>query len=464
MIMVSAIIALASMNVNAGEGHHISIHFEDTEAPECYLAYHFGNRQYMEDTTDIDAEGIAMFAGEERLAPGLYLVVLPDDRNFELLIDQNQHFTVHVDPDNFISTADFDHSPANTSFYEYLNFLRDKNREQRELEQALENASPDSPQQMQIQHQLRAMDQDVKAFQDRIIEEDPDGLLAHILKAQRDPDLPDPPRRPDGSEDVDAMYQIYKNQYFNNIDFADERLLYTPVYHSRLRIFFNNVLIQQPDTIIQEAERILEKASQNDEVFEYTLWFITNNADHSQMMGMDKVFVHMVDNYYTTDQVDWVDEQQLHNLKERADNKRPLLLGEKTPDVTLYDPNKDAVSLHDIDAEYLILYFWDSECPYCREAAPKLEETYNELRRHGVRVVAMNTDADQQKWLETIETYPDTWIHLHDIHNETTFMDDYDIYAIPQIFILNANHEILAKDIGVENVGRFIRENMQQNR
>ena len=38
-------------------------------------------------------------------------------------------------------------------------------------------------------------------------------------------------------------------------------------------------------------------------------------------MGMDAVFVHMVENYYMTGEVDWVDEKQLKKIEERAEKK-----------------------------------------------------------------------------------------------------------------------------------------------
>ena len=36
-------------------------------------------------------------------------------------------------------------------------------------------------------------------------------------------------------------------------------------------------------------------------------------------MGMDAVFVHMVENYYITGQCDWIDEEQLKKITERAE-------------------------------------------------------------------------------------------------------------------------------------------------
>ena len=459
-VFIMAGIFLYSCKSLAMEGHQIHVHIKGMQDTEAYLAYHFGNRQYLTDTTHVDQEGHAVFAGPERLAPGLYLIVLDDHRNFEVLIDRIQHFSIHIDPDDFVGSARFEDSPQNEAFYEYLNFLTKKNKERQALDQELRDIGLSPARHQEVREALENMDNTVREKQDDIIGRDPDALLARILLAQRDPELPDPPMRPDGQMDTDAMYQIYKEKFFNNIDFSDERLLHTPVYHSRLRIFFNNVLIQHPDSVILEADRVLDKARANREMFKYTVWFITNNAEASQVMGMDKLYAHMLENYYLSGEVDWIEEDRLARLQQRLDELKPLLIGEVAPNIKIYDPDAEPVVLHDIEADFLVLYFWDSECVFCREAAPKLKEAHNQLRDKGVKVFAINTETDSSKWLRAIEGYPQDWIHGHDIHNESDLLDKYAIYGIPMIFILDSEKRILAKGIGVEHVAQFIRQKM----
>lgn len=220
--------------------------------------------------------------------------------------------------------------------------------------------------------------------------------------------------------------------------------------------------MQDPDSIIREADRVIDKARAHPEVFEYTIWFITNNAEASQVMGMDKVFVHMVENYYLTDEVDWMDDQRLESMRQRAEELKPLLLGETAPDVRLRDPEGKTLGLHEIEADYLVLYFWDSECPFCLQAAPKLKETWEALKDDGVRIVAINTEREQSKWLDAISDYPQDWIHLHDAGGEGNVLDTYSIYAIPKVYILDEEKKILAKDIGIEHITSFIREHMRK--
>ncbi len=446
----------------AKQGHHISIRLEGLSNTECYLAYHFGNRQYLKDTARVDQNGLAVFQGAEAQPPGIYILVLPDQRNFELIIDSHQHFSMEVDPDDVIGSATFEGSPGNKAFYFYLGTLREKSMQRQTWQREMND--PDTPPDRldTLQHKLETADKKVGSIQDSLIARDPDALLSKVFLAQRDPELPGMPLTLNGVQDRERMHRLLTWHYFDNIDFADERLLRTPVYHSRLRVFFNNVLMQHPDTVIAEADRVLEKARANEEVFRYTLWFLTNHTEVSQVMGMDGVFVHLVDEYYLKGEAPWVDEATLLRLEQRAGNLRTLLLGKEAPDVTLYDTAGDPVSLHQVEADYLIVYFWDSECFYCREATPLVREAHQRLSDKGVKVLAVNTETDSSKWKEAIKDHPSAWIHVNDTRNISGFRDAYDIYAIPTIFILDARKRILAKQIGASHIENFIRQHMRQ--
>ncbi len=448
--------AAAWAGVAAAEGHRIKIRIEGQADTECYLAYHFGNRQYMKDTAYVNLSGEAVFQGPDRLTPGIYLVVLEEDINFELLIDENQVFELSVDPADPIASLQFTDAPENTEFYTYIRFLRERGAERQALERELNAGNLLPARQTAIRERLQAMDAEVVGKQDDIIDRNPDALLSKIILGQRDPEMPDPPLLPDGSPDRARMYQIYKKHFFDNIDFSDDRILQTPVYHSRLRIFFNNVLMQIPDSIIKEAVRVVEKSRANEEMFRYTVWFITNNAESSPVMGMDAVFVYMVENYYVTGEVDWLDEERMQRIIQRAMEKKPLLLGNVAPDISIYDPDGNALVLHDVEAAYLILYFWDSECAFCRQATPLIKTAYENLKDRGLKVFSVNTEADADKWLRVIADYRYNWYHGNDPDNDSGFRDKYNIYAIPKIFILDAEKRIIAKDIGAEYLEQFL--------
>jgi thiol-disulfide isomerase/thioredoxin len=146
---------------------------------------------------------------------------------------------------------------------------------------------------------------------------------------------------------------------------------------------------------------------------------------------------------------------------------KPLLIGKTAPDITMFTRDRSPLSLHDVDAEFTIVYFWDSECGHCKRQTPKLKEFYERLNPKGVEVFAANTEADRDKWLNYVNENNLSWINVHDPANLSGFRDKYDIWATPLIFLLDHDKRILAKRITIEQAEEIITRQMElesQNR
>ena len=451
----------------AEKGYRIDVKVDGVQDTISMLAYHFGNRQYIQDTVRVDNEGHFVFQGDERLDQGMYMVVLPGQKYFEIIIDKNQHFSVDTEMDNFISTMKFENSPDNEAFYNYMRFIGRQNEITGPARTELQDPGISEERKSELRALLTDADEQVKALQQEIIEEFPDGLFGKIILAQQEPDMPEAPLKDDGTADNEFLYQVYKERFWENIDFSDDRLLRTPIFHAKLNQYFTRVLVQMPDSIIAEADRLVEKARAHPEVFKYVIFFVTNTFERSQIMGMDAVFVHMVENYYMSGEADWVEPEQLKRIAERAMALKPLLIGKTAPDITMFTRDRSPLSLHDVDAEFTIVYFWDSECGHCKRQTPKLKEFYERLNPKGVEVFAANTEADRDKWLNYVNENNLSWINVHDPANLSGFRDKYDIWATPLIFLLDHDKRILAKRITIEQAEEIITRQMElesQNR
>ncbi len=447
----------------ADKGYHIGFQVHGLQDTVAYLAYHFGNRQYVQDTVRIDSRGNFEFKGEKALNRGMYMVVLPGQVYFEILVDNNQHFGVETTNDDFVNTMKFRNSPDNEIFYQYMRFIRAQNEVATPLRTELQDSSTPESRRAQIREQLSQTDLLVKEHQKQIISKNPDGLFGKILLAQQEPEMPEIPLKPDGLPDTELQYHHYKNSFWNNIDFSDDRLVRTPIFHAKLNQFFTRVVIQIPDSIIIEADKLLKMARQNHEVFKYAVFFITNTFERSQIMGMDAVFVHMVENYYMTGDADWVTQEQLKKITERAMALKPLLIGKIAPDISVLTRDRRTVNLHNVNAKYTVLYFWDSECGHCKRNTPILKDLYRNLKGKGVEIFAVNTEAEREKWIEYIDNNQLTWINVQDPTNRSGFREKYDIWSTPLIFLLDKDKRIIAKKITVEQTEEIITMELQRN-
>jgi peroxiredoxin len=447
----------------ADKGHKIEVTVAGVQDTTAFLAYHYGNRQYVQDTVFIDSKGHFIFQGEEALPKGIYMVVLPGQIYFEILVDHNQHFSIKTKNDEFVNSTTFNNSPDNEAFYGYMRFIREQSEASVPLRTELQAPETSEGRKEQIRKILADTDEKVKQEQNRIIQKFPDGIFSKILLAQQDPPLPETRLKDDGSTDHELMYQLYKSSFWNNIDLTDDRLVRTPIFHARLNQFFTKVVIQIPDSIIKEADHLLAQLSNTKEAFKYAVFFITNTFERSQIMGMDAVFVHMVEEYYMSGRADWVTQEQLQSISERAMALKPILLGKVAPDLTMFAPDRKPLSLHKVNAKFTVLYFWDSECSHCKQNTPKLVEFYDRMKAKDVEIFAVNTEADREKWLAYTNQKFRNWINVNDPTNSSGFRDKYDIWATPLIFLLDKDKKILAKKITVEQLEDIINLELGKN-
>lgn len=453
---------ILTVNGSAFTGYRIELQINGLQDTVSYLAYYFGERQFLKDTARVDSQGHFVFEGEDRLKPGMHMVVLPGNTYFEIIVDNNQHFSLSTSTDNLIGDLTFSNSPENTAFYEYIETMQSLNKELSVMRKKLEEESLTPDEQMRLQERINELEHEPVQVQDSFISKYPDGLFSQLIVAQRNPDISDVVDPNDNTpESRDLAYHTYKSRFWDHVNFNDERILRTPVYHSMLVRYFNNFLLQVPDTIIAAADVLLEKCRKNDEFFRYTLWFITNNAERSQIMGMDAVFVHMVENYYNSGQAHWMTTEGLERLKKRADQLAPTLIGKKAPNISTFDIDGKPLSMHDIDADYLVVYFWESECGHCKKETPLLKELYEKYHQQGLEVFALNVEADQQKWKEAVTKYDLKWINASDPVNHSGFRDNYDVYAIPLLLLLDRDKKIIAKKISADQLDGFMQFQLQ---
>jgi len=114
------------------------------------------------------------------------------------------------------------------------------------------------------------------------------------------------------------------------------------------------------------------------------------------------------------------------------------------------------VSLHDIEKDFTIIYFWEPDCGHCAEATPRLKAYYDTAKDHGVEVFSVCTAGEKAKWQKYIADHKLNWINGWDPERRTNFGFYYNVEATPLIYILDRDKNIIAKKIGVDDIGPFI--------
>jgi len=121
---------------------------------------------------------------------------------------------------------------------------------------------------------------------------------------------------------------------------------------------------------------------------------------------------------------------------------------------TLYDLNKNKVSLSDSQGKIVVLNFWASWCPPCVQEAPDFAETYNLYKTKGVQFLGISND-DVNALKKFIKDKNIGYPTLLD-GSIDKIMPKWGINAIPTTFILGRNGEILFHNVGLMTKDQLI--------
>ncbi|GAA3947201.1 DUF5106 domain-containing protein [Chitinophaga oryziterrae] len=438
------------------QGYQITIQLKQYKGGQVYLAHHMGKNKYMSDSALLNEEGIAVIKGPQALPGGIYMILLPGkQRYFELLLDnKQQQFSIIADTSDLIKKTIFKNSPENDLFLGYNKFLTNEISPisiQLQAKQATARTAADSAELRTLETSLRKKLQD---YRNDVVAKHPQSLLSSMFKALKEPEIPTNPN----PEDSTFAYRYYKAHYWDNVDLGDDRLVYTPILEDKLHKYFTQLVPPHPDSVNIECDQLIAQTRKNKEVFKYVVWWLTYNYETSQYMGMDAVFVHLVEKYYVAGDAFWLNDEQLNKVISRAYSIAPNLIGQQAPPLEVKDSSLKPVSLYTTKAKYTVLVFWDPTCGHCKIEVPRLDSAYKaSWKSKGVAMIGFKTEGTKEEWQNFIKQYKlNGWIHAWDPDAQSNFRRLYDVYSTPVVYLLDEKKKIVAKRLGVEQLNEFI--------
>ncbi len=123
------------------------------------------------------------------------------------------------------------------------------------------------------------------------------------------------------------------------------------------------------------------------------------------------------------------------------------LVGTKMPEFSLKKLGSDStLSSADLQGKAIVLNFWASWCPPCRQEARLLEQTWRSYADQGIMFVGVNvwdSEGDARKFLEEYDiTYP------NGADPGGQILVDYGLAGIPETYLIDREGQIAQKWIG----------------
>ena len=108
------------------------------------------------------------------------------------------------------------------------------------------------------------------------------------------------------------------------------------------------------------------------------------------------------------------------------------------PDFTVYDKDGNAVKLSDFVGKPVVLNFWASWCPPCKNEMPDFQEKYLEYKDE-IHFVMVNLTDGQQETMESAKKFLDSTEYTFPVYFDSDLNAAYTcgIYSVPQTFFID---------------------------
>lgn len=136
--------------------------------------------------------------------------------------------------------------------------------------------------------------------------------------------------------------------------------------------------------------------------------------------------------------------------------------GERAPAFSAELMNGEAFRLDDLRGQYVLIDFWGSWCPPCRQANPQLVELYRQYGGRGFEIVSVAVERQAEPWRRAIERDGLYWkYHILDRTTSMKFFDSeiaslYGVKQLPTSYLLNEDGVIIGVDPSPGEVGEIL--------
>lgn len=446
LVLMSTIWATGCASAQeVSERCEVRIQLDENINGPCFIAGIFGKENYVTDSAKA-VNGLITVSREEPFPAGMYYVLLPDKKKYvQLLLDKDQEFSMTSTVQNTVNDMQVDGSLDNSLYYQNLQFEAEHKKALKALKKQIE-ATTNPTAKAELEQQKEALIGRREAHVQQFEDEYPNTFFTRFKVSGKNP----PVRQffnSDGTENKTKQVYHYRKEFWDGFYFEDESMLRTPVFHNKLSRYLSKLTPQNGDSLVKYADFITRKTMHNKELFKYTANYIALEYKEAKIMDWEKVYVHMVDNFFTQELAFWSDSVQAWRLQEQIKTMRPSLMGMRGKNLSCTNLNGEKTALYDLKAPITVLFIYTTECDHCREQTPKLKAMYEQWKDKGVDVYALCIDQDVEAWKKFVAEFGLSWHNVIDPKMESRYGSKYHVDHTPEMYVLDENHTIVGKNL-----------------
>lgn len=413
--------------------------------------YCYGDAKYPLDTAMTNHEGMAVLQKPYVLTGGVFILYLTPRKALEFLLTDENAFTIHVDTADISGKTTFTDSKENNLYYDFLRKINYNKYQQELLGRRASRPGLKADSLAKLRAMYEAYQKQEILIKKQVVQKNKGTFFANLVAAGMKPEV-------SRNQKVWLWQRETKKRFFENVNFSDERLAFSPVLFNLYEEYIQDWTFKHGDSLKAACDTILSKAAAGKENFKWSLYFLSASFERSSVQGQDKVFVHLVEKYYKKGKCWWLTPEQLDHMARRADVLKHLFVGSTCPDFTAQDSSGQEKSLHSAISKTTVLYFWSYDCKHCLEETPRLAAWLK--KNPELNLVTACAGPDEDKWKEKLQDFKLQGTHFIDPDLKANYNYTYSVISTPAIFIIDKNKKIVGKYIDdTKGLEEFFRAN-----
>jgi thiol-disulfide isomerase/thioredoxin len=440
--------------------YNISVKIDGLDCEdELLLANQFGDKQYLRDTSEC-VNGIATFRGDESLQNGVYLIVLPKKNYFEILISKNEdqtNYFFHTDTTLSPKKMIVEGSKENELFFEFNNFAIVEGNKAGKIRRELDSLE-EGKIQKKLELELKDINKGVALKRDKISQDYSELFIGKLYKSMTEIKSPDFSDK--SEEDKRKFKYLWMREHFwDKVDFSEDGLVRSPVFHNKLKYYFDTYMPPIADTAIWLGDNLINKieAAGSKEQYKYTIHFLLGYFESAKFMCFDKALWHIAKNYYCAGKAFWADSAYVSKMCVESAKMEATLCDKVAPDMYMPDSTfRQRIRMSEIKKPVTVLVFWDINCGHCKKEMPLISQMYDSLTNENLEIYAVYTQGDWEGWKKRLAKDKFNFINVANAFGEDKFRKKYNIRTTPQIFVLDKDKNIRFKKIGAKDLPKTI--------
>lgn len=130
-------------------------------------------------------------------------------------------------------------------------------------------------------------------------------------------------------------------------------------------------------------------------------------------------------------------------------------IGRIASNFSFISSNEEEDSLHNIDANNLLIVFYSPECHACAQLFPTIINSQvitDHLANNSLKILAITPESEEMAWRKYQPNVPAGWINAYDPTFAIWHKRLYDIQGFPMLYLLDKNKTVILKDTDLRSI------------